>query len=445
MMENVIISELNLTFWRKLGVMGNTSQDSTEDTNSVPENKIKWHVKKIVKKVLKFLEHPYTAAVAASITTSLIMGFFNQATSAKQLTEQVKEIQSNINSTIETAVANQLTTIEGNITTNTETQISDFKTEIDQDFQELRNEINTITDINNYNYLYFDMNEQFADMIKETYRSDQAIYNASKDPTPLNLKQVVATNKITGKEYTVPDLENKTIVMQYDENGEEVFFKGQFDENGYWDKGCVINRYKDGKLVMVMDAMYEAGELKSYQQMFPYTTLSGNDVWVDSIRTIENVQEDVRSGETFMYFRSGEYIKEFGNANVLDTDIMNVEAFKEKIDLKPEGYYNGYTSNGRFNDESKSAYLVKYNLNGEVRFLYVGAIKDGLPDDDSGNAWSVSWGYADDGYYYYKGVFSGGNHGETPPDWRAMTQEEINTIVNPQNFACPLTGLFPNV
>lgn len=113
--------------------------------------------------------------------------------------------------------------------------------------------------------------------------------------------------------------------------------------------------------------------------------------------------------------------------------------------MRLEGYYNGYTSNGRFNDESESAYLVKYNLNGEVRFLYVGAIKEGLPDDDSGNAWSVSWGYADDGYYYYKGVFSDGNHGETPPDWRAMTQEEINAVVNPQNFACPLTGLFPNV
>lgn len=425
--------------------MENTSQDSTEDANSMPEKKIKWYEKEAVKKILKLLEHPYFAAVAASITSSVIVGIFSHVISTKQLTDQVERIENNINSTIETAVTNQLTTIEKNIAINTNAQISSFHNEIEQEFQDIRNDINTITDINNYNYLYFDVSEQFADIIKETYRSDQAIYNTSKDPIPLNLKQVVATNRVTGKEYTVPDLENKIIVMQYDENGEEVFFKGQFDENGYWDKECVINRYKDGKLVMVMDAVYESGQLKSYQQMFPYTTLSGNDVWVDSIRTIENVQEDIRSGETFMYFRSEEYIKEFDNAKVLDTDIISVKEFKEGIDLRLEGYYNGYTSNGRFNDESESAYLVKYNLNGEVRFLYVGAIKEGLPDDDSGNAWSVSWGYADDGYYYYKGVFSDGNHGETPPDWRAMTQEEINAVVNPQNFACPLTGLFPNV
>lgn len=75
------------------------------------------------------------------------------------------------------------------------------------------------------------------------------------------------------------------------------------------------------------------------------------------------------------------------------------------------------------------------------RYLYVGKIKDGEENDNTGNAWSIGWGYADDGYYYYKGKFSNGEREKTPKNWKPMTQEEADSIVNPNDFNCSLQGL----
>lgn len=39
---------------------------------------------------------------------------------------------------------------------------------------------------------------------------------------------------------------------------------------------------------MIMDAIYQSGKLERYKQIFPYTTMAGNNVWVVSIRSIED-------------------------------------------------------------------------------------------------------------------------------------------------------------
>ncbi len=85
---------------------------------------------------------------------------------------------------------------------------------------------------------------------------------------------------------------------------------------------------------------------------------------------------------------------------------------------------------------------MKYKEDGNVRYLYVGAIKDGVANDDSGQAWSLSWGYANDGYHYHKGKFSKGDPIGTTEDWlKPVTQEQIDAIVNPNEFNCSLQGL----
>lgn len=268
-MYDIVINKLDYTFRRKLEIMEDNLQKNTENV----KEKKKWWTK-----LNELLKHPYFSAVAASITTSIIVGITGHFISINKLTDQVEVMEDRINVTIENVIADQLVAIQENITNNTNIQISDFSTEINEEIQEIRNEINSINNINNYNYINLIPAEQLGELIKETYQTDQTVYDTSENPVPLNLTQVIATNQVTGEEYTVPDLEDKTIVMQYNDNGEEVFFKGQFDGNGYWDKDCVINKYKDGKLTMVMDAVYESGKLKSYKQIFPYTTLSGNDV-----------------------------------------------------------------------------------------------------------------------------------------------------------------------
>lgn len=428
MLYSVAKSDINYTFLGGIGIMESKQQDESDGV--MPSEK-----KTFRERLMKILEHPYFSAVAASITVSLLTGAINYLCSIKPLTDKVDSIEANINTVVEASVANQLTVVEERLSNDINTKISTIQNQL----IDLKNEANTTNNITNN--ITINPGSELGKLVKDIYYSDQTVYMAAENPEPLDLKQVVATDKVTGSEYTASDLENKTIIMTYYENDEEVFFKGQFDENGYWNDDCVINKYKNGKLTMVMDAIYESGKLRSYKQIFPYTTLNGDDVWVVSIRKVEeNEGEDVRSGETFMYFRTEEYVKAFDDEYFSDADVINTDDFGEKVDLKIEGYYNGYTSNGKYNDDSKTAYLVKYNYEGKVRYLYVGKIKDGLPNDNSRDAWSISWGYADDGYYYYQGEFYNGKH-ETPPNWKPMTQEEINNIVNSDDFNCPLTGL----
>lgn len=419
------------------------------------EDKNNKGIKYYYKKLMKFLEHPFYAAVAASLFVSVIANIFNYTFSIKPLNEKVDNVNNNMQNTVNQSVTNatkeitnKISGIETNIQ-NMETNIQGIQNEVNsydteinnisEDFESFKNEVKS--QISNNITITIDQHSPLANSIKETYSSDQAVYLSSGKYAVMDLKQIAGSDIYTGKSYTAEELNNKTINFKYDnENGEDVFFKGQYDENGYWYGNCIINRYKDEKLTMIMDAVYDSGKLISYKQVFPYTTSFGNDVWVVSNREV--LENDVRSGETFMYFRKSDYIKSFDNESASNINIINTEEFLLSIDRQIEGYYNGYTSEGKFNDDSKDAYLVKYKEDGDVRYLYVGAIKDGVANDDSGQAWSLSWGYANDGYHYHKGKFSNGDPIGTTGDWlKPVTQEQIDAIVNPDAFNCSLQGL----
>ncbi len=249
---------------------------------------------------------------------------------------------------------------------------------------------------------------------------------------------VIGTNIQNNESITKEAQQNEPFIMQYKENGEDVFFYGKYNESGQWDGECIINRYKDLRLTSIMEGNYENGKLKSYKHIFKGANLQKQDVWYVSSRVVEGGES---SGETVTYFCYGDYEKKFENESVKKEDILSIDGFINTIPSTIEGYYNGYISNGRYNDESGGAYLIKYKPNGDVRFLYKGKIKDGYPHDSTGNAWSVAWGYANDGYYYYKGTFTNGQHGKPSKKWKPMTQEEISKIVNPDDFEYPLTGL----
>lgn len=279
--------------------------------------------------------------------------------------------------------------------------------------------------------------------IKSSYENIETILLNENKKIADDFTELVAIDQDTGTKYTIPVLSNETIIMNYESSGENVYFKGQFNEEGFWNGNCVINRYKDGKLSLVMDAVYDSGKLLNYKQIFPYETTRGNKVWVFSCREVE--ENDSRSGYTLMYYRDGDKEQSFSNDSYTNSDIFNADEFLVSIgELRIEGYYSGYTSDGKFNDDSGDAYIAKYDNKGNIRYLYVGKIKDGLANDQTGNAWSIAWGYANDGYHYYKGTFTNGEQDKKPKNWyKPMTQEEIEEIVDQEDFDCELTGLLP--
>lgn len=261
------------------------------------------------------------------------------------------------------------------------------------------------------------------------------------DLEELEDETVIGRNRESGNDETKSSVENKAFITQYTENEEDVFFYGQYNENGQWDGRCIINRYNGSKLTFIMDAVYNNGELENYSQVFRGKNTRGQEIWYVSKREVDG---DENSGETTTYFFFGDYEKDFDIQTISKEDMMSRDKFMLTIPSTIEGYYNGYTSDGRYNDTSEDAYLVKYDTNGNVRYLYKGILEDGYGNDNRNNAdsWALIWGDANDGYHYHIGKFKDGTPVETKKDWKyPVDQEFINSIINPEDYNCPLTGL----
>ena len=96
----------------------------------------------------------------------------------------------------------------------------------------------------------------------------------------LKANGIVGSDSKTGKKYKTKNLINKKILVPYTENGQEVYFLGQYNENYHWDGNCTINVYKKNKLVLITNANYDDGELKNYRQVLEGT----NNTWIVSNR-----------------------------------------------------------------------------------------------------------------------------------------------------------------
>lgn len=257
----------------------------------------------------------------------------------------------------------------------------------------------------------------------------------------LEEETVIGQNRENGNNETKGSVENRAFITKYTESGEDAFFYGQYNENGQWDGRCIINRYNGSKLTFIMDAVYNNGELENYSQVFRGKNTRGQEIWYVSKREVDG---DENSGETTTYFFFGDYEKDFDIQTISKEDMMSRDKFMLTIPSTIEGYYNGYTSDGRYNDNSEDAYLVKYDTNGNVRYLYKGILEDGYGNDNRNNAdsWALIWGDANDGYHYHIGKFKDGTPVETKKDWKyPVDQEFINLIIDPEDYNCPLTGL----
>lgn len=184
----------------------------------------------------------------------------------------------------------------------------------------------------------------------------------------------------------------------------EVYFYGQFNGNNHWDGECIINVYKDNILTLVTDAIYDDGELVSYKQILPYKTQSGSDVWCVANRSHTELGN---YGESWNYYKENDIIKSFNFDNVTPQDIISTNSFRYGANFALEAYYCGQTSDGVYNDNTGTAYLVKYDRDGTIKTVYRGNFTNGQFDDSTGEAWEIARDN-DPTYIYYKGRFKDG-------------------------------------
>lgn len=250
--------------------------------------------------------------------------------------------------------------------------------------------------------------------------------------------KIAYSKKIPDMGYTAEQLADQALLLPYAENGNEVYFYGQVDKAGIWDGHCIVNIYKDDKLSLITDAQYDSGKLLSCKQAFPDSSTGGQDVWVISKRVIEG---DHSNGETWRFFRTGDFTKDFTIDTVEADDIMDADGFRAKIDGTLEGYYHGTNSNGKYNDDTGDAYLCKYFVDGTIRTLYVGKFEDGQFEDSTGNAWMVGKLNIGDKYSYYRGPFTNGRRCDDPKFWEEpLTIDRVKEIINKSGlkFNCGL-------
>lgn len=214
---------------------------------------------------------------------------------------------------------------------------------------------------------------------------------------------------VDDENYKSSELKGNKILLSYFYDNQEIYFYGQFSKNMRWDGNCIINIYKNNQLYLVTDALYDDGELKSYQQIFTYYTNASEEVWCISKR---ECTKDGNVGDSWNYFKNSDINKDFTIDNVEPYNIYNVaqikKIIKEDLECPIEAYYHGMTRDGLYNDKTDEAYVVKFSKeDGTVRTLYFGHFENGDFSDNTGNAWMIGRHVEQVGssYAYYIGNF----------------------------------------
>lgn len=354
-------------------------------------------------------------AVISTVIASAICGLFNYGVSVKVNEANIENINTQLASINDSIEEIQRTQTENSNTLSGHEAIIEM---LKKDYENSRS-----TSAKKISFL----NSNFLSL---TFEYPERILSAPK----VTEGKSIAIGYDDDKEYTAEQLQNTPIVTYYIEGGNEVCFYGQYNENNNWHGECILNVYKNNELKTVFKGIYNNGVLCNYERI----SCDENEQWTYAARTNCG---DYTEGETWTYKKDKAFEQEVTIENFDENQIVTIESLLPNVNKELIQYYQGKTSSGYYNDDTGQAYLVTYKDDGNVDYLYVGKIKNGYPHDDTGNAWFVGWGNGNNGYYYYKGIFTDGEHGKAPKNWKPMTQEEISEKVNQDEFNCPLTGL----
>ena len=250
----------------------------------------------------------------------------------------------------------------------------------------------------------------------------------------LNNNTVLGINS-KGKECIAEDLINETVLYTYTENNVEVYFLGQFNENYNWDGFCITNAYyNDGKLMGICESDFKDGERLNFKSFVEDKDKLGNWIYSDKICDKNN-----SFGINKSYILNYDKIKDFSFDTVNINNIVYVNDFIDKNAPTIKTFYYGNTVNSLYNDNSGNAYYISFNDNGTVKTLYQGNFSDGYFNDDTGNAWYITKN-VDTSYLYFKGIFENGKAIEDKKHkfQNLINLSEINEIIKNKKFDCDL-------
>lgn len=247
-----------------------------------------------------------------------------------------------------------------------------------------------------------------------------------------NEDDIIAKNPNTGRKYKPQNLKDKKILLPYSENGQDIYFYGQFNKYNHWDGKCIINVYKNNKLQIIMEGQYTDGKLISYKRVTHRENTRGIKIWSISKREVNG---NINTGETYTYFKTKNKKAHFTQNTIESSDILSIIDFQNWLNTPLEGYYKGNTSNGNYNDETGNAYLIKYFEDGTTRTVYCGNFKNGMFNDHTGKAWYVSIDEGAKNYIYFKGGFTNNTPDETKNHKRVdIDNEDIHEIIDDMKF-----------
>lgn len=247
-------------------------------------------------------------------------------------------------------------------------------------------------------------------------------------------EQVVAIGS-DGTEYKAYEIYNTRVIFSYMENGQDIIFSGQINENNNWDGRCIINVYDNDKFVIATEANYDDGKRIYYEQLF-----CEDNEWIYSERY---TYEETNIGDTWKYQKSEDILKSIDLFEPDENDLIVPKEFIIPLGQKKTGHYHGNTSNGDYNDDTGEAYYISYDDSGYARTIYKGRFVDGVFEDSTGKAWYItreSRINTDMNYQYYKGEFQFGHpvsekeRGESSIFDEKITLEEANRIVIGEEF-----------
>ena len=262
-------------------------------------------------------------------------------------------------------------------------------------------------------FIYLQSSHDTAMVITQSVTKSAEEYMAA--PNLSSIKNIASDS--SGKEYSLSELAEKKMVLSYVYNGLDVFFAGKLSKEGNWDGECLINIYDHGVLQNATRSNYENGIRKSYEQFF-----TEDNMCIYAKRT---TIDERNYGDTWKYRKVSSYEQVISAENPSIEDFITPVEFKENVSTNLLQRYHGITQEGYYQDDTGNAYLISYYEDGTIRTLYSGCFYNGKFEDATGNAWYISSDKEKNvDYLYFKGIFKNGKPIHTYDEY----EEAINDV-----------------
>lgn len=225
------------------------------------------------------------------------------------------------------------------------------------------------------------------------------------------------------------DVVNEPVLLTYTEGLYKVYFYGTYNDNYIWDGYCITNvYYSDGSLYSICESNFDNGKRLDYRSFYLSDVA---DEWIYSQRVCT---DNANVGTTTIYALKYGNIKNFTDTNVRISDILYVDKFLETTKPTIISYYHGNTLNGKYNDDTETAYLIKYNSAGFIDVLYIGEFVNGEFNDTNAQEIVFDSSNGTNQYFLYEGAFINNKRQEDIPKDSYITQEEIDQIIKDANI-----------